>query len=122
MSVHPLQVQMDDPQRPPAGVSLDGEWRFRTLVENIREGFWISSLHKDEFVYVSPAYEEIWGVGRAALAADPASFLDRIHPDDRPRVLAALPKQPLGTYHEEYRIVRPDGEVRWVRDRAFPIR
>jgi PAS domain S-box-containing protein len=122
MSLYPPQAEMDDPQLPPAGVSLDGERRFRMLVENIREGFWISSLHKDEFVYVSPAYEEIWGVGRDVLARDPASFLDRIHPDDRPRVLAALPRQPLGEYDEEYRIVRPDGEVRWVRDRAFPIR
>ena len=53
----------------------------------------------------------------------PRSWLESIHPDDRERVLAgALTKQAVGTYDEEYRIVRPDGSIRWIRDRAFPVR
>jgi PAS domain S-box-containing protein len=72
-------------------------------------------------LYVSPAYEEIWGRSVASLLASPRDWIDAIHADDRERVLQALPRQARGEYAEEYRIVRPDGEVRWIRDRAFPV-
>jgi PAS domain S-box-containing protein len=74
-------------------------------------------------LYVSPAYEEIWGRSCASLYASPQSWLDAIHPEDRERVrTASLTKQAAGDYCEEYRIIRPDGTVRWIRDRAFPVR
>ncbi len=99
------------------------EERFRQLAEQIREVFWLSDAEKNRIHYVSPAYEQIWGRPRDALYASPRSWLDAIHPDDRPRVLeAALTKQVGGEYDEEYRIVRPDGSERWIRDRAFPVR
>jgi PAS domain S-box-containing protein len=74
-------------------------------------------------IYVSPAYEKIWGRSCADLYVNPRNWLAAIHPDDRDRVIhAALTKQSEGTYDEEYRIVRPDGGERWIRDRAFPLR
>ena len=97
------------------------EARFRQLAEAIQEVFWMTDLNKSEMVYVSPAYEEIWGRSIESLHENPMSFLDAIHPDDRSRVIAALPTQPGGTYTEEYRIGRPDGSQRWIRDRAFPV-
>ena len=99
------------------------EARFRQLAEAIREVFWMTSVDKGQMLYVSPAYESIWGRSVSALYADPTEWHRAIHPDDRERVhRAAMEKQAAGTYDEEYRIVRPDGEVRWIRDQAFPVR
>jgi diguanylate cyclase (GGDEF)-like protein/PAS domain S-box-containing protein len=99
------------------------EERFRQITENIREVFWLTNPTKNEMLYVSPAYDSIWGRPRAALYQSPKAWLDAIHPEDRERVLnAAVSEQATGTYDQEYRIVRPDGTVRWIRDRAFPVR
>lgn len=95
---------------------------FRELVEHIREVFWITTPDKETMLYISPGYEEIWRRTRRQLYREPKSWLDAIHPEDRDRVRAALPRQARGEYDIEYRIVRPDGEVRCIRDRAFPIR
>jgi len=97
--------------------------RFRQLAENIREAFWITNPAKNEMIYISPGYEEIWGRTCESLYASPMSWVEAIHPDDRERVLeSALTKQISGRYDEVYRIVRPDGAHRWIHDRAFPIR
>ncbi len=78
---------------------------------------------KDIMLYISPSYEQIWGRTCASLYESPRSWLDSIHPDDRPRIRqAAQTKQAEGSYNEEYRIVRPDGSLRWIHDRAFAIR
>ena len=99
------------------------EERFRQIAENIREVFWINAVDGTGIVYISPAYEDIWGRTRESLYQSPASWSEAIHPEDRPRVQeAARSKQIQGTYDEEYRIVRPDGSIRWVQDRAFPVR
>lgn len=81
----------------------------------------MSDPEKQEMLYVNPAYEAIWGRSVESLYAEPTSFLDAVHDDDRERVEAAIADQASGTYEEEYRIVRPDGEVRWVWDRAIPV-
>ncbi len=96
--------------------------RFRQVTENIREVFWLVDTLKNEMLYVSPAYEEIWGRNLRELYLSPSDWLDAVHAEDRDRVLLATQtKQFTGDYDEEYRIVRPDGEVRWIRDRAFPV-
>ncbi len=99
------------------------EERFRQLAEHIREVFWLTNPEKSQILYISPAYETIWGSSCGQLYASPGSWLEAIHPDDRERVSqAARTKQVTGEYDEEYRIIRPDGTLRWIRDRAFPIR
>ena len=96
--------------------------RLRQVTEHIREVFWLTDHHKNEMLYISPGYEEIWGRTCESLYASPRSWLDSIHPEDRVKVLdAALQKQVNGLYAEEYRIVRPEGTIRWIWDRAFPI-
>ena len=100
----------------------ESEERFREVTEHIQEVFWLSDTLKNEVLYISPAYESIWGRSCESLYRLPRSWLEAIHAEDRERVLqAALTKQMAGTYDEEYRIVRPDGSMRWIRDRAFPI-
>lgn len=98
------------------------EERFRQVVENIHEVFWMTDPAKQQMLYISPRYERIWGRTCASLYASPWSWSESIHPEDRPRVVeAAAKKQEQGTYDETYRVVRPDGTTRWVRDQAFPI-
>jgi PAS domain S-box-containing protein len=96
---------------------------FRQLAENIREVFFVRDAHHNRMIYVSPAYDDIWGRSRAELYADPTAFMHGVHPDDRERVLAALQAQHASgrLFNEEYRIVRPDGSERWLWARAFPI-
>ena len=93
----------------------------RQLTENIREVFWVFSPENNKMLYVSSAYEEIWGRSCTQLYEQPLSFLDSIHPEDRERVIVARNKEVQGGYDEEYRIIRSDGAVRWIRSRAFPI-
>ena len=102
---------------------LETELRFRQVTENIREVFWLTDPAKNEMLYVSPAYESIWGRSAQAVYSSPRDWLEAVHPGDRDRVLeAARTRQSTGDYDEEYRIVRPDGRERWIWDRAFPVR
>lgn len=89
-------------------------------MENIREVLWLTDPATGDILYVSPAYREIWC--RDPASVDQTSLLETVHRDDRTRILAALSKQMTGQFDEEFRIVRPDGSVRWIRARAFPIR
>jgi PAS domain S-box-containing protein len=101
----------------------ESETRFRQMAENIEEVFWMTDHPASHgMIYVSPAYEKIWGRTCASLYEKSASLMDAVHEDDRERVEAAIPLQVEGKYDETYRIVRPDGSIRWVHDRAFPIR
>lgn len=100
----------------------ESDERFRQLAENIEEVFWMSDTSKNEIFYISPAYERIWGRKCEELYRDSRSWMESIHPEDRERVLlAAETKQAVGQYDETYRILRPDGSVRWIHDRAFPV-
>ncbi|MFO1319631.1 MAG: EAL domain-containing protein [Burkholderiales bacterium] len=99
----------------------ESEERFRQMAENIHEVFWLSDAPKRRMLYVSPAYEKIWGRSRAPLYADPYAWLEYVHPEDRDRVRDAVARQESGSYDEEYRVIRPDGSNLFIRDRAFPI-
>ncbi len=98
------------------------EERFRQIAENIHEVFWLTDPEKQKMLYISPAYEAIWGRSCADVMARPSDWLKPVHPEDRERVAAASRRQIDGDYNETYRVVRPDGSIRWVRDRAYPIR
>lgn len=91
--------------------------------EHVDHVVWVSDNSLRDLLFVNRAYELIWGRPVADLLADPASHLESVHPDDRDRVRAAIERHRAGEAAETtYRILRPDGEVRWIRDRAFPIR
>jgi len=98
------------------------EERFRIIAETIFEVVWMTDVAFSEILYVSPAYERVWGRSSAELYASPASLLDTVHPDDRERFRSFLDSQQTGVpYETEYRIVRPDGTVRWIWDRGYPV-
>ena len=99
---------------------LRSEERFRQLADNINEVFWVMDIEARQIVYVSPAYREIWG--QTCESCSLVSWRDAIHPDDRVRAELAFERQLQGKpVDTEYRIVRPDGSIRWIRDRAFPV-
>lgn len=97
--------------------------RFEQVINNITEVFWLSDVRKSQVVYVSPAYERLWGRNREELYRDPRSWAEAVHPADREAVVQrSLTEQARGAFEVEYRILRPDGSLRWIRDRAFPVR
>ncbi len=100
----------------------ESEERFRQLTENIDQVFWISDASITKMYYISPAYEKIWGRTCESAIKSPRSFLDAIHPDDREELLASLAANAVGRpYSIEYRIMRPDGTIRWISDRGSPV-
>jgi PAS domain S-box-containing protein len=100
----------------------ESEEKFRQLAENIGEVFWMTTPAMDEVLYVSPAYESVWGRSLESVRQRPQSFMDAIHSEDRERVVAIVEGQRQRKSEVEYRIVRPDGSVRWIRDRGFPVK
>ncbi|MGP1384542.1 MAG: response regulator [Thainema sp.] len=107
-------------QRQQAEMALrESEARFRQLAEHIENIFWILEPSQQQFTYMSPAYEAIWGRPCSMVLQDAQVWQAAIHSQDIKRIVA---KQAKGeSYDEEYRIIRPDGTTRWIRDRAFPI-
>jgi PAS domain S-box-containing protein len=100
----------------------ESEKRFRQLAENIHEIFWMVDPRTGQFVYVSPAFKEIWLQDPEAVLHDPGAWFEGIHPEDREGVLQAKRAQRSGEHKDcEYRIVRADGATHWVWDRAFPV-
>ncbi len=119
-----VSLALEGVERRQAEASLrDSERRFRQFAETIEEVFWMTDPTGEEMIYVSPAYEKVWHRTCASLLAAPLSWLEAVHPADRERVrLAMETKRTSGEYDETYRIRRPDGSVRWIHDRAFPVR
>jgi len=96
---------------------------FRQMADNIQEIFWMLDASTYGVIYVSPAFEKICGISCQSLYDAPTSYREVIHPDDRGHVLGRLEELPkTGRFDEEFRIVRPGGEVRWVHTIGFLAR
>jgi len=96
---------------------------FKQIAENIADVFWVTDPCRSKVEYVSPEFEKVWGEPCSALYNSPRVWLDAIHHEDRERITRAVfAKQATGDYDEEYRVVRPDGSLRWVHERAFPVK
>ncbi|WP_293354429.1 MULTISPECIES: PAS domain-containing protein [unclassified Microcoleus] len=101
----------------------ESEERFRQLAESIDAVFWISDYPSGRVLYVSPAYERLWGLNPKSLYDDSRVWQDLVHPEHRESNARAFEQKAVeGKFDEEYRIVLPDRTVRWVRDRCFPVK
>ena len=87
------------------------------------EVLWLLDALTEEILYVSPSYETVWGRSRQSLYADPHSWVDAVHPDDLERALVFFSKSyPKEKVDIEYRVIRPDGSIRLLRDQGFVVR
>ncbi|MFA6288199.1 MAG: response regulator [Opitutaceae bacterium] len=101
----------------------DSEERFREVVETINEVFWVTEGWDGRLLYVSPGYERIWGGSRVGLYSGTETWMGCVHAEDKERMSQAMSlRAQTGEFDETYRIIRPDGAVRWIRDRAFPVK
>jgi len=100
------------------------ECPLQEMADNIREVFWVFDWQAQKVLYTSAAYEAVWGRSVQALYDRYEEWGDSVHPDDRAYAEASFVAavETEGGKPREYRIVRPDGLVRWVSDRAYPVR
>ena len=117
-----VAVTVDETEQRTAEEALrESEERFRQLAEHIPAVVYLVEPQTGSMLFVSPAYERIWGRTRSSLYASPWSFLDAVHPDDQERVRATYQRR-LTRLTVEYRITRPDEDVISIEDLQFPIR
>lgn len=98
------------------------------LSENSDQVYWLSSPDFKKIQYISPAYEKIWGRSRNDLYAHPEIWITFLHPEDskRQHPVKEMAEQILAIgeaarFSAQYRVIRPDGQIRWIMDKGFPI-
>jgi PAS domain S-box-containing protein len=134
VSYHPLRVDADvagvvglvadvTETRAAEAALREQEGLFSLLMENVPQAFfYVVNPDGPRLRYVSPAYERIFSRSSADLYADPAAWMQAVHPDDRPALVERIGRDRGRATDVEYRVILPDGRVRRVRDRAFPVR
>ncbi len=113
------------PLRQAAIALAESNERFQQLAEQSSEGFWFVGLNPEQTLYISPAVEKIWQLPAAKFYEDARTWVNAIHPDDRRRVkdsYEGVLSGRISRFETEYRVIRPDGSMRWVRDSGTPIR
>jgi len=109
-------------ERHAARAARDNEQLFRMFGDHSLDLIWIVDPRSSKLLYMNSAYERLWGRPAAPLYQDLSHWLDGIHPEDRERVAeAALHANEAGMYQTEYRVIRPDGRLVWIRGRGFPL-
>jgi diguanylate cyclase (GGDEF)-like protein/PAS domain S-box-containing protein len=99
----------------------ESETRLRLVAEHVDEVFWLATPDESQILYVSPAYEKIFGNTCASLYQNPAAIREATHPEDYP--YAWPPADGASTYQidAEYRILQPDGSIRWLWVHNKPV-
>lgn len=101
----------------------ESETRFQEIARTINQLFFVRSVATGEYLYISPAYEKLWGHSLESLYQNPDSWLDSVHPEDRERMLQYVPQNSqLDQMQEEYRIIRTDGAIRWISTDILVVR
>jgi PAS domain S-box-containing protein len=100
----------------------ESQERFDLLADTIADVFWIRNADSTQVQYISPGYQKIWGRSCDQLYLDPQCWLEAVHPEDRESVRATAYLRPYEEFDQEYRVVRPDGSIRWIHDHGFPVR
>jgi PAS domain S-box-containing protein len=98
----------------------ESEMRFRQMADVMPAMFWMASPDWKKIIFMSAAFERIYGFSRETCYADPSRWIDALHPDDRGAVLAFWKEHHGQAAECQHRILRPDGEVRWVREVTSP--
>jgi two-component system sensor histidine kinase/response regulator len=90
--------------------------------EDARDVLILLDANTRQIAFVSQSVEQVWGVPRDTVRADPGAWAKYVHPEDLARAQAVQNRQMRGErLRNEYRIVRPDGAVRWIRSRVLHL-
>src|SRR5438309_1300375 len=94
----------------------------RSMIDTLPDVVWLIEAPSHEVLYVSPAVEQIFGRTPEEFYASPALWGDSLHPEDRARLLQRWNEAVAGEpWNEAYRVVKPDGEVRWLESRGRAV-
>ncbi len=101
----------------------ESEERLRQVMETLTSVFYVHERVSNQFIYVSPAYEKIWKRSCQSLYDNPYTYLEVVHPDDLPQLLEFIRRELEDSKYvdTEYRILQPDGTIRWIHAQNFPI-
>lgn len=100
---------------------IDGYPSLKQILDNLDQVIWVVDRSTENILYVSPAFESVWGRSRESLYADPQILLESVHPEDRLQVMLARQKHDHQPFTQAYRILHPDGSLRWIFTRTFMI-
>jgi PAS domain S-box-containing protein len=98
---------------------VDSEIHLRQIAENIEQVFWLRESRSGRILYVNPTFETVWGRSSEDLYTDPSILIESVHPEDRVQVMVAGRRSDSKPFDLAYRILRPDGSLRWVFSRTF---
>lgn len=101
---------------------VESETHLKQITDNLEQVFWLSDIDSGCILYISPAFEVVWGRSRASLYADPMVLIESVHPEDRVQVMVASSHDNQKPFDQTYRILRPDGSLRWIFARLFSTR
>src|SRR6266851_4970021 len=101
--------------------AFSSEEVFRQMAAHVQEIFWMMDARTRSLIYVSAAYEKICGRSLERLYSSPTGYHEVVHPEDRERMKQQFQVLPKGAFSEEFRIVRPDGAIRWLSCQGFPV-
>ena len=110
----------DDRQKIEAALQ-ESEARFRSFAENSNDTIWITEADEYRLIYVSPSFEKMWGRSYDEIYEDLTRFITFIHPEDRDRIFTGWQQCAREVVVQEYRVIRPNGTMIWIRDRGFPL-
>jgi len=96
------------------------EERFRLIAETIQDIFWVFDLSEMRLVYVSQGFDRILGFPREEMLADRERWRTCVVEGDERVLLNQAERMMREPITREFRVRRPNGEERWIRDRAFP--
>ncbi|MBD3421000.1 MAG: PAS domain S-box protein [Chitinivibrionales bacterium] len=117
-----ILAQSEDARKTAEARFRESELRFQEIAAAIEDIFWMADGEMRQILYVSPAFEKIWDRPCEELYANNAAWLQSVHPRDKEHIAEAVRDIPyFDGLNEEYRIVRSDGSLRWIHDRAYPI-
>ncbi|MEP0752154.1 PAS domain S-box protein [Trichocoleus sp. Lan] len=116
-----LSTDITDRKQAEAALS-ESESRLNSILNSLKDVVWSVSASTFEVLYLNPATESVYQRPRQDFFDNPQVWFDSIHPEDRDRAFE-YNRQVIveGSGDIEYRILRPDGEVRWVRDKSRVI-
>ena len=93
----------------------------KQVLQNMEQVVWLLDLNTDQILFVSPAFEIVWGRSCESFYVDPLTLIKSVHPEDRVKVMSGSPNETRKSLNQKYRILRPDGSLRWISAHIFLI-